>query len=379
MKLSAFLTQHMESILVEWESFARTLKPAANDMSALALRDHAKLILTAVARDMDIDESEAEQYLKSRGLAPAAVGKESAASTHGTLRQLSGFSLLQLTAEFRALRATVLRLWLPTVETVSERSTYEMVRFNETIDQALAESVVTYSEKAANTRDTFLAILGHDLRSPLATIAMAANLIGRDDMDAAGLKLAGRSLQRSARTMTAMVNDLLEYSRTQLDVHIPITPLPTQVAPVCEAALADARATYPDCEFALRATAGLCADIDANRFQQVLTNLLNNAAQHHTAGTSVILHAHADPASGAPCFTVENIGKVIPAESLRSIFAPLVQLEADAASGARSGNMGLGLFIAKEITEAHGGTIEAVSSTQVGTRFIIKLPLAHTP
>ena len=103
----------MEAILAEWDAFARTLGPAAQEMSALALRDHAKPILMAIAEDMAQPETPREQLEKSQGRQAMEAG--SAAGKHGTLRHVSGFSLLQLTAEYRALRASVLRLWLPKV------------------------------------------------------------------------------------------------------------------------------------------------------------------------------------------------------------------------------------------------------------------------
>jgi len=131
MRLSAFILQQLEPILAEWDAFARTLGPAASEMSALSLRDHARPMLLAIAADMAVPETPREQLEKSQGRQPLDV--DSAAGTHGTLRHVSGFSLLQLTAEYRALRATVLRLWLPHVEQFDEHVARDMVRFNETI------------------------------------------------------------------------------------------------------------------------------------------------------------------------------------------------------------------------------------------------------
>ncbi len=108
MKLSEFITKRLDDVIAEWESFAKTLLPAAENMSQNELRDHSRQILMAVAEDIETDQTPAEEQHKSQGL--AAVIANSAASTHGTLRQVRGFSLLQLTAEFRALRAAVLRL-----------------------------------------------------------------------------------------------------------------------------------------------------------------------------------------------------------------------------------------------------------------------------
>ena len=224
MKLSRFISARLEDILAEWEAFARTQQPQGAHMSPLALRNHAKQILQAIALDIDTAQTPSEQDLKSKGLAAPLAAAETAASTHGTLRQLSGFSLVQLNAEFRAMRATVLRLWLPTVKELDEASTRDMIRFNETIDQALAESIVTYTDRSSRSRDTFLAILGHDLRSPLSTMAMAGEYLALRGLDETQTREVGARVRRSAATMTAMVNDLLEYARSQLGGNLPIRP-----------------------------------------------------------------------------------------------------------------------------------------------------------
>ncbi|MES2259744.1 MAG: HAMP domain-containing sensor histidine kinase [Pseudomonadota bacterium] len=373
MKLSSFIATHIENILVEWESFARTLEPAAGQMSSAALRDHARMILLAIAADIDKVETADEQYDKSRGMAPENLGPESAAATHGTLRQTSGFSLIQLTAEYRALRATVLRLWLPNVAQVTPDMTKDMIRFNETIDQALAESVVTYSEKAASTRDTFLAILGHDLRSPLATIVMAGTYLSKAKLEEHRTRDIAAKVLRSAGTMTSMVNDLLEYARTQLGGEMPVAPMPGDVGAICQAALDDARALHPACSYGWTASGDLHAQFDKHRIQQVFSNLLNNAAQYRdeTCPVSMTARGEADNV----VVTVKNHGTVIPPESLNAIFDPLVQLANDGHPGAApSRSIGLGLFIAREITVAHGGTLTVASDAVNGTVFTVRLP-----
>src|SRR5688572_26541020 len=111
MKLSRFIIENMEAILTEWESFAKTILPAAETMDSLALRDHAKQILEAVSKDIETSQTDQEQSDKSKDLLPVLTGKETAATTHGALRHLAGFDLKQLGSEYRALRASVIRMW----------------------------------------------------------------------------------------------------------------------------------------------------------------------------------------------------------------------------------------------------------------------------
>jgi signal transduction histidine kinase len=373
MRLSQFITQHLESILVEWEAFARTQGPSANHMTSLALRDHAKLILTAMAAEIETAQTPRQQQEKSRGLAPEPAGLESAAATHGTLRQLSGYSLIQLTAEFRALRATVLRLWLPNLSAVTDTTASDMVRFNEAIDQALAESVVTYSRRAAAARDTFLAILGHDLRSPLATISLAAAYMTTSALDQDRSREVGRKVQRSVASMTSMINDLLEYARAQLDGEIPIAAENMDLAEICQPALENARAVHPACPFEFSAAGDLHARLDRHRMQQVLSNLLNNAAQYRDDSAPVIMTATGG--ADAVTVTVQNYGRLIPPEARQAIFDPLVRLPSDDGGNGRSPrSIGLGLFIAREITAGHGGTLEVESDAERGTVFTVRIP-----
>jgi Histidine kinase-, DNA gyrase B-, and HSP90-like ATPase len=103
--------QNIGSILCEWELFAKTRVPAAATMSIMELSDHAEEMLRAIAEDIGRPQTEAERHSKSKGLADATDAHPTAASAHGATRHLSGFELIQVVSEFRALRAAVLRLW----------------------------------------------------------------------------------------------------------------------------------------------------------------------------------------------------------------------------------------------------------------------------
>lgn len=222
MELHRFIQEHLEVILAEWDAFAQSIVPAG-EMSHHALRDHAKQILEAIAVDIGTYQSSRDQIEKSQGLALDPDVDSTAASIHGVLRQENNFSLMQLSAEFRALRATVLRLWLPKVERMSPTTVDSMVRFNEAIDQALSESIAAYSESADQTRELFLAILGHDLRAPLATITTSGELLAQAKLPITKIPEIGARIRRGASLMSSMVDDLIGFTRTKLGVGIPTT------------------------------------------------------------------------------------------------------------------------------------------------------------
>lgn len=371
MKLSTFLNERAEEILAEWEAFAKTLEPASLLMSSEALRDHAHHMLKAIAIDIDSVQSDAGQIDKSHGDLPGRFPK-SAAAIHGTLREVSGFSLVQLTAEFRALRASVLRLWLPHVDKFNHEVHEDLVRFNEAVDQALAESAVTFSAHNDQTRERFLAILGHDLRTPLSAISMTGSLLMRSTTTD-GNAAMGKRLLRSAATMSTMVNDLLEYSRSQLGGKMPMTPSLSNMDDIAQAALNDATLASPDCHFEFHADGDLSGIFDDVRLQQVIVNLLTNAAQYRAHGTNVVLRLQGEIDDVS--ISVTNFGIMIPEKALESIFSAMVQLPVEGEQARRPRtSLGLGLFIARETTLAHGGSIRVTSDDTLGTTFSVRIP-----
>lgn len=373
MNLAEFIRADMTLILADWTAFAKKAAPSNGGMTDLALTDHAQGILLDIATDIETYQSKRQQFEKSQGEEPDFSVSESAAAIHGRLRQASNFSLSELSSEFRALRATVLRRWLPRVEQMSETTTQEMVRFNEAIDQAMAESITTYSARADRTRDLFLAVLGHDLRAPLATVSLAADLLMRTELPHNKVTELAQKAHRSTKLMAAMITDLLGFTRLQMGAGMPTTRAPIDAKQVCIAAVADAQAMYPGSRIEFSADGNLTGNFDAVRLQQLITNLLINAAQHSDSERAVTLTVSG--LADAIEIKVHNIGPVIPEESLSSIFQPLVQLDPDAGEDAKPRtSLGLGLFIAHQTAIEHGGTISVTSNEDGGTVFTVNFP-----
>jgi hypothetical protein len=142
-RLADFIRENMESILSAWEDFARTIEPPALTMNDAELRDHAALMLDAFADDLDSPQSEHERIIKSQGRAQSAEG-DTAAESHAEARLLSGYTVVQLVSEYRALRSSVLALWSRQPNVDHATAMEDMTRFNEAVDQALAESVARW-------------------------------------------------------------------------------------------------------------------------------------------------------------------------------------------------------------------------------------------
>jgi signal transduction histidine kinase len=251
----------------------------------------------------------------------------------------------------------------------------DMMRFNEAIDQALAESIASYSDAVNRSRKTFLAILGHDLRSPLNSISMGAQYLSKSEALDAQMADVTSHIKKSVAAMNKMIKDLLEYAGAQIGKKMPVNPEPADMENICRASLEEVRLAYPNTIFEFESSGDSRGDIDPARFQQVLSNLLNNAAKYARHDSPVTLSVRGERRETITV-QVKNYGHPIPAESLQVIFDPLVQLSSIAPESDphQSASLGLGLFIAREIVEGHKGFIEASSSESEGTVFTVRIP-----
>jgi signal transduction histidine kinase len=372
MTISEFITRNMEQILGEWDAFAKTLGAVTEKMSNHELRDHARQILEFVAADIKTAETAEQAHAKSQGLGSRTATGDSASSRHGKLRYTSGFTLLQLIAEYRALRASVLKLWQRDSAAITADSARDIMRFNEAIDQSLTDAAVAYSDKVNETRDMFLAILGHDLRGPLAATSTAGMYLLRPGAFDDQVQQIGIRIKRSAATMNGMVNDLLGLARIQLGDGIPIERRECDLLEMCHWAIVDANAVHPRAQFVLSAIGELTGSFDQPRLQQLLTNLANNAAQYGTPGKPI--HIDIVGKKEQILLKVRNHGPTIPKEALPTLFDSLVQLPEHGGHARPRSSLGLGLFIAKQIAVAHGGALEVSSDDVMGTVFTVEVP-----
>jgi signal transduction histidine kinase len=365
----------MERILVQWEAFAATLLPAATSMGSLALRNHAQHILLAVVKDLRASQTREAQHEKSLGRGPGPIDSaETAAQTHALLRARAGFNINQLVAEYRALRASVLRLWIDDCAPGAPELD-DVVRFNEAIDQAIAESVTFFSAKVDQDRNLLLGMLGHDMRSPLQAILATASYLEALNGGERVSEAAGR-LIRSGSRMQGLLDDLTDFNRTKLGLGISVVPTSIDLADVFADELDEIRAIHPDRQIELHISGDLHGLWDGRRLQQLLGNLVLNAIKYGARDTPVrvkvtgdITHVRID---------VSNLGPAIQSATLTHIFNPLTRGPGDDGTHEMAGNLGLGLYIASEIAKAHHGAIEA-RSDETETSFSVVLPRAVEP
>lgn len=371
MRLSEFIVIEVDRIVDEWEQFARAITPDDN-LDRTTLRDHASAILLAAARDMATAQTAHEQAAKAKGNGPEKTPSlDRAAASHGELRHNVGFDLVQMTSEFRHLRACVIRLWVNSLKTPDLAYFQDMVRFNEAIDEALAESTAAYAEQVNHSRDMFLAILGHDLRAPLQAVSMSTELLLRKAPLEADALTCVHHIKRGTRHMAVMVSDLLELVRSRLGKRLPIEPVPMDMAEAAHEAIAQACAGNPECDPTLSVSGDTQGVWDGGRVAQLLQNLIGNALQHGSNKRDVTVTLSGEPDTVR--LTVHNHGVPIPEDAISTIFDPLVR-SADEQLGQPSTSLGLGLFIVKEVVDAHQGPIEVSSNEVDGTLFTVVLP-----
>ncbi|MBA2685916.1 MAG: sensor histidine kinase [Gemmatimonadaceae bacterium] len=373
MRLAEFIETSSEPILIEWVAFAKSCGPAAKLMDEAALRDHASEMLRAIVIDLRSPQSSLEQSEKAKGNADSRpADPDTAAEVHGAARAWSGFTIGEMVSEYRALRSSVVRLWVKSCGTLTGADLDDVVRFNEAIDQSIAESITRYSTDLDHSKEMFLAVLGHDLRTPLGAVLMSSQfMLDTGELIEPNLTLTKR-IAHSARRMNEMADDLLDFTRSQLGSGVPIVRARIDITRTLRHAVDEVEAAFPGRTFEMRATGDSEGVWDGARMSQVFVNLLSNAAQHGAAGSPIGVQLLGEDEEIV--VIVHNFGAVIPPSALFGIFSPFKRLTPGAPVSHDASNLGLGLFIADRIVKAHSGIIDVTSSFEEGTSFIVRLP-----
>jgi len=243
----------------------------------------------------------------------------------------------------------------------------DIIRFNEAVDQAVAESVGHFSGQVDQARNLLLGMLSHDMRSPLQTVQMTALHLGQLNAGSE-VSTAAKRLIRSGAQLQALLDDLVDFNRTNLGLGILIVPSPLDLAALCAQELEQLRVAYPESQLQLNVVGDCQGFWDGRRVQQLLGNLVVNAI-HHGAPNRPVRVAVVGEKDGVR-IEVGSSGPAISGETLIELFEPLKRGAANERS--RPG-MGLGLYIVREIAKGHGGTAEARSDVRE-TVFTVRLP-----
>ena len=367
MRLSHFIDANIELILREWVEFARSILPSAQ-LDNLALRDHAGEILAATATDMRLSE-----FVDVAGKIASDEVLHKASEEHAIERLGSGFGLIEVVSEYRALRASVLRLWAASGHCVQGANIADVASFDASIDKSLEKAVSSYTTRVDQSRDMFMAILSHDLRNPLNSIGMSASLLQLISDSVPEAMGAISQISTNVTVMARMISDLLDYTRTRLGAGMPVNPVTMDLGLICSELIAEYQSAHPAREIRMDIQRPCSGCWDPDRIRQSVSNLLGNALQHSPQDAPVSLSLHGNESDVV--LVIWNAGSTISAGEMPHLFDPLIRGSSAAHPAInRPGSIGLGLYIAREIVTSHGGRITANSTEKEGTSFTIVLP-----
>jgi len=253
---------------------------------------------------------------------------------------------------------------------VTRDLTHRRALDEERVARAALEKALAEQKKTEELREQLMGIVGHDLRSPLSSIVMGADLmLKRGMLHEPDAKVAAR-IARSADRMSKIISQLLDFTRSRLGGGMPIDPRPADLAEICADLIAEAETAHPDYALRFQADSDVRGVWDRERLAQVVSNLVGNAIAHGKSGGAVDVVVRDEGENVT--LSVHNEGPAIPAEVLPAIFDPF-RRQAGRPSRNNDG-LGLGLFICRELVAAHGGEISVRSSDEGGTVFTVRLP-----
>jgi signal transduction histidine kinase len=289
-------------------------------MTVAALRHETERMLRFIAADIETTQSPAEQHDKSLGRgSQLADGAESAAHEHGRARAVDHFTFADMVSQHRALRAAVTSMWLEAAA-VDYETVMQLVRFNEVIDQILAESVVRFATTLEREADLFNASIVHDLRNPLNAIVSSSELLSSSTLLPEAERGTAKRIACSATRMAGMLSELQDFSRSRLGF-LELSLEQANVAEICREVIAEIAAADMTCNLQFVESGDTATVVDRIRIGELISNLLGNAVQHGARFGTITVSAQGDQQRVR--VEVHNESPAIDMAHLRDIFEPL--------------------------------------------------------
>jgi sigma-B regulation protein RsbU (phosphoserine phosphatase) len=251
---------------------------------------------------------------------------------------------------------------LKTLNLALERRVAEAVA-----EQTRSNAALTSQREEAELREQFIAVLGHDLRNPLASLAAGIRLLQKSRVSENEIAVAAM-MQKSISRMASLIDNVMDFARGRLGGGLTLTLARLPLGPVLQQVVDELQSTHPErlikTEFDMRAP----PEVDPVRLSQLLSNLLGNALIYGAEGKPILVRSATT--NGEFWLAVTNAGEPISPAAMQRLFTPFSRGEVRPSQQ----GLGLGLYIASEIARAHGGTID-VSSTSEETRFTFRMPV----
>ncbi len=351
--IAALLGERHQRILARWRKAVREL-PAARGLEGPALRDQVPDLLREIARNVAVGEFRE----KSGNPTPVQL-----AAAHGIERMRAGFDVEEVVAEYNLLRRSIFDELAQQGQKLNGASANFI---NRLLDLAIGESLSSYvRQKSISEHERiteYLAFVMHDMKSPLAALTASRDLLHTRAGEDADLATVDRSMGQSLEQLNALVQRLLEESRSMSqDVENTLRPEHLPLKAVVDAVFsamhgpADARGA----QLLNHVPEDVVVDADPNLLDTVFSNLVHNAIEHAAAAR---IEVGAETSGDMLRCWVADDGSGIPADGLGQLFEPY-------ATGNPARGTGLGLYMVRRYVEAHGGRIRVQPRHDGGTRF----------
>lgn len=233
---------------------------------------------------------------------------------------------------------------------------------------AQSQAALLDARQAGELREQFIAVLGHDLRNPLASIDGAARLIAKTPIDDRARDLL-EAMRHSVGRMAGLIDNVLDLARGRLGGGLVLEPKPApKLGETLAHVVTELRLAYPHRAIEAEIAISRLVEVDERRVAQLLSNLLANAVSHGSDAAPIRVAATTGPRGLE--IVVANAGPPIPEAARRQLFQPFVR----AGANPHGQGLGLGLYIAAEIAKGHGATLD-VASDATETRFTFRMPV----
>ena len=243
MGLAEFIRSNEEAIVAGWEEFARTYLPSAEHLDRATIRDHIIGLLRFIADDLETPETERERSEKAKGQGPEGGGKHGiAASTHADLRFEAGFDTIEMIAEFRALRASVIKLWRSEWSKVDDVLP-DLLRFNEAVDQIMTESLYRFVDKLNVSGGQIIGTIVSDVRDPLLATSVSARLLMENNKLSAGDTEVVSQIIATISKVDASLSEVIDAVRNPLGGDESSSSVPENIG---TSAQKDSKTNLPD-------------------------------------------------------------------------------------------------------------------------------------
>lgn len=285
------------------------------------------------------------------------------AHAHALEHHRAGRELTEALTEYEVLRRMLLEIALEGEQIELASS---LISLAAALDRTICAACARYESEHAHVRERFMGMLVHDLRDPLTAVTMSASLLADMTLGDKQAQLVGR-ITRGARRIEKMVDEVVDFARSQLGEQFALTPATFDMAEVCNEAILEARALPAPRDIQLEISGNVTGTWDRERARQALGNLIANATQSGQGAIRIRVHESEDR---KVVVAVTNRGAVIAPEVLARIFDPFARAVLEQT---RMRGLGLGLYLVAQIARAHGGRAGAASTAE-GTTIFVEWP-----